>query len=93
MLIIGLDDRIAANSRHGAHVQRCADIGPSAPDCSVSARRATIAIERRHPDQGRELLGRDVPQFREAGDERPGESRTDALSALQEVCARQGSPR
>ena len=67
------------------HVQGRSDHRSAAPDGALAAQRTTVAVVGRHPDQGRELLGRQGPQFRQLGQHRAAEARPHARHALQQV--------
>src|ERR1044071_5127014 len=56
-----------------------------APDRTPTAEGSAITIQRRHADQGRDLLPRERPQLREFQYQRPGTHRPNARSTLQQV--------
>ena len=64
-LIEGPDHRIEPGRDEGAHIEDRAHLRPSTPDRASPPQRAAVAIQRRHADEGRDLLVRQGGEFRE----------------------------
>src|SRR5438445_11956313 len=58
---------------------------PPAPDRAPTTEGPTVTIERRHADQGRDLLPRERPQLGECQQQGPGTHGPNALGTLQQI--------
>ena len=63
-LVEGTDDGVVPGCHQSSHVQRGTNPGSSTPYRAATPQAATIPIERRHTDQGGDLLAVQRAQFR-----------------------------
>src|SRR5215831_11999533 len=84
-LIKGFDLRVETCRHERAHVQYGAHMRAAAPNGAPAPQSSTIAVERRHADQGRTLLPRERPQLGEFQQESPGTHWPNAWNTLQQV--------
>jgi hypothetical protein len=54
-LVEGFQYRVPPHSRQGAHVQHGSHHDTTTPGGATASQRPTVAIQRRHPHQGRDL--------------------------------------
>jgi hypothetical protein len=74
-LIEGPDHRIEPGRDERAHIEDRAHLRPSAPDRASPPQRAAVAIQRRHADEGRDLLVTQRAQLRQVCQQRGGQHR------------------
>ena len=63
--IEAMKHRIVLAADEGGHVEDGADLGAAAPDHAFASERAAVAIERRHADEGCDLVAREAAEFGE----------------------------
>src|SRR5665213_367449 len=76
---------IAPHGVKGRHVERGADVGPSAADVALSAHGAGVAIDRSDADEGGNLLAVQLSQFRQIGHQLIGGVGADARHAVEDL--------
>ena len=81
------DDRIAADSRHGRHVEDAPDLGASAPDATAAAQRTAVTIKRGQAGQCRDLLAIQHSQFRQLREQSTREHFADPRNGTQQFVA------
>jgi hypothetical protein len=81
----GFAPRVVTRGDQCAHVQHGAHVRAASPDRPPPTPSPTVAMERRHAHQRRDLLAREGPQLGECQHQRPGTHGPNPWSALQQV--------
>src|SRR5579859_2019301 len=64
-LVKGLEDRVAAGSSDGGHVERGPHVPAPAPDAALSAERAAVAVDWSDTYERGDLLSAQLPELRQ----------------------------
>src|SRR5713226_1243005 len=81
------DGGIAANSRHGCHIQHPADLGAATPDTTAAAHISTVAVKWCETSQCGDLLAIEHSQFRQLREQSTREHLADAGHRTQQLVA------
>src|SRR5712691_6687844 len=81
----GFDPRVVARGHKGAHVQHGAHTRAASPNRPPTTEGPTVAIERRHANQRRDLPSIEGPQLGEFQHQRPGTHGPNPRGTLQQV--------
>ena len=84
-LVERADHGIESGGHEGAHVEDRTHLCATAPDRARASQHPTVAIERGHADQGRDLLAGQRAKFRQCRQQRRCHHRPHAGRALQEL--------
>ena len=84
-LVESLEIRIKTYSDESAHVEHCTYLPASAPDPARASRAAAIAVERRNPGQGRDLLAIECSQLGQISEQGSTGSLADPWHRAQEI--------
>lgn len=83
-LVEGFEDRIAAHSDNGAHVQRRTNVAAAAGDRALALPGSAFSIERCNTDQCGDLAAVELTEFRQTGKERDGRNWSHAWHRTQQ---------
>ena len=78
------DGGIAANSRHGCHIQHPADLGAATPDTTAAAHISTVAVKWCETSQCGDLLAIEHSQFRQLREQSTREHLADPRHGTQQ---------
>src|SRR5437660_826335 len=78
---------IAANARHGRHIQDAPDLGASTPDTTAAAQFSTIAVKWCQTGQCGDLLAVEHAKFRQLREQSTREHLADAGHRTQQLVA------
>src|SRR5216683_3065326 len=81
------DGGIAANSRHGCHIQHPADLGAATPDRTTAAHISTVAVKWCETSQCGDLLAIEHSQFRQLREQSTREHLADPGHGAQQLVA------
>ena len=84
-LIEGFDDGVAARRDYGTHIEDAAHDGAPAPNNASATQAPAVPIQRRHADQGSDLLMCQPAQLGQFSKERTTHHGPDARHAAQQI--------